>query len=117
MPDLTIPPTSTPGLTPPAPPPALSEEAELEQFIAAHGLRADLDKAVAILREAFPEASRIAVRLQYLPDDDEMRVIVDARLSVSVTDASERYWQMLDRWTQELPLGAQGVLVASYTRT
>jgi hypothetical protein len=42
---------------------------------------------------------------------------VDARLSVSVTDASERYWHMLDRWTQELPLRAQGVLVASYTRT
>jgi hypothetical protein len=95
----------------------LSEEAALEQFIAAHGLHADLDKAIAIIRESFPEASKVVVRLQYLPDDGEMRVIVDARLSASVTDAPERYWQMLDRWTRELPLRVQDVLVADYTRS
>ena len=117
MHDLTTPHTSTPSLTPPAPPPALDDEAELGQFIAAHGLRADLDKAIVILKESFPEASQVVVRLQYLPDDDEMRVIVQARMSVSVTDASERYWQMLDRWTRELPLRAQGILVADYIRT
>jgi hypothetical protein len=117
MPDLTIPSTSTPGLTSPAPRPALSEEAELEQFIATHDLRADLDKAIAILRESFPEASQVVVRLQYLPDDDEMRVIVDARMSAGVADASERYWQMLDRWIRELPPRARDILVADYTRS
>jgi hypothetical protein len=117
MPELTIPPASTPGISPAASPPPLSDEAELQHFIAAHDLRDDLDKAIAIARETFPEATQVLVRLQYLPDDGEMRVIVDARMSASVTDASERYWQMLDRWTRELPLRAQGILVADYTRT
>jgi hypothetical protein len=117
VPELTIPPTSASNVSLSAPPPALSEEAELEQFITAQGLRGDLEKAITISRESFPEASHVAVRLQYLPDDDEMRVIVDARLSAGVTDASERYWQLLDRWTRELPPRAQALLVADYTRT
>lgn len=116
MPELTIPPVSAGGLNP-SPAPPLTDDAELQQFIAAHNLRADLDTAIAISRESFPEATQIAIRLQNLPDDDEFRVIVDARLSVNAADASERYWRLLDRWTQELPLKSQGILVATYTRT
>ncbi len=117
MPELTIPPTSASGIaTSPSSQP-IGEEAELQQFIATNGLRGDLDKAIAISRESFPEAGHIVVRLQYLPDDDEFRVVVDTRMSVSVTDASERDWQLLDRWTRELPLRAQGILVATYTRS
>lgn len=117
MPELTIPPTAAPGSPTPSTPLPVGEEAELQQFIAAHNLRGDLDKAIAISRESFPEASHVVTRLQYLPDDNEFRVIVDTRMSVSVTDASERYWQLLDRWTRELPLKAQGILVATYTRS
>jgi hypothetical protein len=116
MPDLRIPSTSTAGLTPPAPPTALSEEAELQQFIAANGLRADLDKAIAMTREAFPPGSRVVVRLQYLPDHEEMRVVVDARLALDATDAVQRHEKLLDRWTLELPLRAQGLLITTFTR-
>jgi hypothetical protein len=115
MPDLTIPPTSTAGLTPPAPPTALSEEAELQQFIAANGLRADLDKAIAISREAFPAGSEVSVRLWRSPEEDDTRVIVDVRFESSATDASALYWKMLDRWTRELALRAQGFITLTYT--
>jgi hypothetical protein len=117
VPDLTIPPASTTTPTPPAPRPALSEEAELEQFIAEHGLRADLDKAIAISREAFPAGSRVVVRLQYFPDDDETRVLVDVRLAPDVVDAVQLHEKLLDRWTRELPLRAQGLLITTFTRS
>jgi hypothetical protein len=116
MPDVTIPPTSTPNLTPPAPRPPLSEEAELEQFIAAHGLRADLDKAIAISREAFPPGSEVVLRLLYFPDDDETGLVVNVRVPMDVTDAVERHQKLLDRWTRELSLRAQGILVTTFTR-
>jgi hypothetical protein len=116
MPDLTIPPTSTPGLTPSGPPPALSEEGELEQFIAAHGLSADLEKAIAIARESFPAGSDLTIRLWYSPEEEDTRVIVNVKLNSSVTDASALYWNMLDRWTRELPIRGQGFITLNYTR-
>jgi hypothetical protein len=115
MPDLTIPPTSTPGLTPPTPPPRLSEEAELEQFIAAHGLRADLDKAIDIVRESFPAGSEVSIRLWHSPEEDDTRVVVNVRFESSPTDASALYWKMLDRWTHELSLRSQGFVALTYT--
>ena len=116
MPDLTIPPASTTGIFPTPTTLAADDEAELQQFIAAHGLRADLDKAIEITREAFPPGSRVVVRLQYLPDHEEMRLVVDARLALNVTDAVQRHEKLLDRWTLELPLRAQGLLITTFTR-
>jgi hypothetical protein len=116
VPDLTTPPTSTPGLTPSAPRPPLSEEAELEQFVATHGLRGDLGKAVAISREAFPPGSKVVLRLQFFPDDDETRLVVDVQLTPDVTDAVERHERLLDRWTRELPRKARGILITTFTR-
>jgi hypothetical protein len=115
VPDLTIPPTSTPGLTPPVPPPALSEEAELEQFIAAHGLRADLDKAIAIAREAFPAGSDVTIRLWHSPEEEDTRVIVHVRFKSCPADASALYWKMLDRWILELPLRSQDFISLTYS--
>ena len=116
MPDLTIPPTASGSLNPSAALPTTSDDVELEQFIAAHDLRADLDRAIAMTREAFPSGSRVVVRLQYLADHEELRVVVDARLSLDVTDAVERHEKLLDRWTLELPLRAQGLLITTFTR-
>jgi hypothetical protein len=114
MPDLTIPPTSTPGLNPPPPRPALSEEAELEQFIATHGMRADLDKAIVIARESFPPGSDVTARLWHSPEEEDTRVVVHVRIKSSPADASALYWKMLDRWTLELPLRSQDFISLNY---
>jgi hypothetical protein len=116
MPDLTTPPTSTPNLTTPTQPTFLSDEAELEQFIAAHGLRADLDKAIAISRESFPPGSQVVLRLLYFPDDDETGLVVNVRVPLGVPDAVERHQKLLDRWTRELSREARGILVTTFTR-
>jgi hypothetical protein len=116
MPDLTLPQTSTPGLAPASPPPALSEEVELEQFIAAHGLRADLEKAIAISREAFPPGSQVVLRLLSFPDDNETGLVVNVRVPLGVLDAVERHQKLLDRWTRELSREARGILVTTFTR-
>jgi len=117
VPDLTIPPTSTTALTPPGPRPALSEEAELEQFIAAHGLRADLDKAIAISREAFPAGSEVAIRLWHSPEEEDTRVVLDVRTRSSVADAVQCHQLLLDRFTRELPLHAQSLIATTFCPT
>jgi hypothetical protein len=94
----------------------LSEEADLQQFIAAHNLRADLDKAIAMTREAFPHDSKVVLRLQFFPDDDETGLVVNVRVPLDTTDAVERHQKLLDRWTRELPLRAQGILITTFTR-
>lgn len=115
MPELTIPPASASGI--PAPPSSrpAADDAELQQFIAAHNLRADLDTAIAIVREAFPARSEVAIRLWHSPEEDDTRVVLHVRFESSVADASARYSKMLDRWTLELPLRSQGILTVTYT--
>lgn len=115
MPDLTIPPTLSPGLTPPVPRPVLSEEAELQQFIVAHGLRSDLDMAIAIARESFPAGSEVIIRLQYSPEEDGGAcLVVDIRTKSSVSDGVRCHQYLLDRWTRELPLHAQALIGTTF---
>lgn len=116
MPELTIPPGSAAGVNPSSPATANNEEAELQQFIAAHGLRDHLDTAIAIVRQSFPAGSEVTVRLWHSPEEDDTRVVVNARLDSGVSDASQLFWQLLDRWTRELPLRAQGFLTPTYIR-
>jgi hypothetical protein len=116
MPDLTTPPTSTPGLNSPPPRPALSEEAELEQFIATHGLRADLDKAVTIARESFPQGSQVVLRLQYSPEENGgAGLVVEVKAWASVSEGVRCHQQLVDRWTRELPLRAQSLIGATFS--
>jgi hypothetical protein len=116
MPELAIPPTSASSVSPSATPASAGEEAELQQFIAAHGLRGDLDKAIAISREAFPPESRVVLRLQYLPDDDETGLVVNVRVPLDVADAVQRHEKLLDRWTRDLSRKARGILITTFTR-
>lgn len=117
MPELTIPPTSTAGVNPSgSPPTANNEEAELQQFVAAHGLRDHLDAAIAIAKQSFPAGSDVTVRLWHSPEEDDTRVVVHVRLDSGVTDAVQRHQRLLDRWTQELPLKAQALLTPTFTR-
>jgi hypothetical protein len=115
VPELTIPPTSTAGVNPSSPAAANNEEAELQQFIAAHSLRDHLDAAIAIARESFPAGSDVTVRLQYLPEDDGgARLVVDVRTKSSVSEAVRCHQHLLDRWTLELPLHAQALIGSTF---
>jgi hypothetical protein len=115
MPDLTIPPSSTLGLTPRATRPTpLSEEAELEQFITAHGLRADLEKAIAISRESFPAGSTVAIRLWHSPEEEDTRAVVHVRTRAAVAEAVRCHQQLIERWTRELPLHAQDLIASTF---
>jgi hypothetical protein len=117
VPEVTTPPGSAAGVSPSGSPAAVGEEAELQQFIAANGLREHLEAAVAIARQSFPAGSEVTVRLWHSPEEDDTRVHVHVRLDDGITDASQLFWRLLDRWTRELPLSAQGFLTATYTRS
>lgn len=118
MPELTIPPTAAPGTSTPSTPQPVGEEAELQQFIAAHNLRGDLDKAIAISREAFPAGSEVTVRLQYSPEEDGSAcLVVNVRTKAAVFDAVRYHQHLLDRWTLELPLHVQALIGSTFCRS
>ena len=115
MPKLTIPPASS-GMNLSASPPAAGEDAELQQFIAAHNLRTDLDRAIAISKEVFPPGSQVVLRLQYSPEEDGgSGLVVDVRARLSVPEAARCHQLLMERWTRELPLRAQSLIGATFT--
>ena len=114
MPEVTLPDRASFLLPFPFPAPADSDAADVEQFVAAHGLGGHLEAALRIAEQAFPK-SELRVRLQRSPELDAGRLVIQIRTRGSMEDALRCHQVLLDRWTRELPLHAQDHITATFT--
>lgn len=112
MPELSVPTTGTDTPTPPAPsahptPGAVEWSDEVKRCAAMHGLTDHLPTAIRLAQEIFSEGSEITLLRAPGPDFLEDQVVVHIQTRESVKEASERFQQLLNRWTREMPLHVQ----------
>jgi hypothetical protein len=88
---------------------------EVEQFVVAHGLRADLLLALELVARAFGPRAECASRIQYSPDFWNGRLLIEIVATTDPTTARECRDVLADRWIRELPLRAQDDMVFTYT--
>lgn len=91
--------------------------AEVERFVVAHGLRADLLLALELVARAFGPEAECAPQIQFFPEEGERRVIVEIVANSDFDTAVASRETLLDLWVSELSLRAQGQIAFTYTYT
>jgi|GEM_PF-5091749 hypothetical protein len=89
--------------------------AEVERFVVAHGLRADLLLALELVARAFGPRADITPQMQFFPEEGERRVLVGIVANTDFDTAVACREVLADSWTRELPLRAQDQMVFTYT--
>lgn len=108
MPELTMPPVAEPTTFGAA-------RAEVKDFAARHGLREALDAALRLVDQTFPAGSVPDLRLQFSPDHESDRLVVNVTTPADVRTAVACHQNLSDRWTRELPPRAQERLVSTFS--
>lgn len=91
--------------------------AEVERFVVARGLRADLVRALELVARAFGPSAECEPQIQFFPEEGERRAIVDIVAHTDFATAVASREALLDLWVRELPLRAQGHIAFTYTYT